>query len=97
MCLCNDRRWPETYRVMGLQAVEMVLLGYNTPFTHTGHADIDGLTSFHNHLYASGCLSECDLGRWCSKMRRGGGIQHAGSKRDRRALWRDSRDGIDAR
>lgn len=50
MCLCNDRRWPETYRVMALQAVEMVLLGYNTPFDHTGHADIDGLTSFHNHL-----------------------------------------------
>lgn len=50
MCLCNDRRWPETYRVMGLQGVEMVLLGYNTSFDHTGHADIDSLTSFHNHL-----------------------------------------------
>ena len=31
MCICNDRRWPETYRVLGLQGVEMVLLGYNTP------------------------------------------------------------------
>lgn len=31
MCICNDRRWPETYRVMGLQGVEMVLVGYNTP------------------------------------------------------------------
>ena len=50
MCICNDRRWPETYRVMGLQGVEMVMLGYNTPFAHTLHADIDGLTSFHNHL-----------------------------------------------
>src|SRR5688572_2978862 len=50
MCICNDRRWPETYRVMGLQGVEMVLLGYNTPIGHTGYADIDGLTSFHNHL-----------------------------------------------
>ncbi len=50
MCICNDRRWPETYRVMGLQGVEMVLLGYNTPIDHTGYADIDGLTSFHNHL-----------------------------------------------
>jgi N-carbamoyl-D-amino-acid hydrolase len=30
MCICNDRRWPETYRVMGLQGVEMILLGYNT-------------------------------------------------------------------
>jgi predicted amidohydrolase len=50
MCICNDRRWPETYRVMGLQGVEMVMLGYNTPMDHTGYADIDGLTSFHNHL-----------------------------------------------
>ncbi len=31
MCICNDRRWPETYRVLGLQGVEMVLLGFNTP------------------------------------------------------------------
>ncbi|WP_082081455.1 N-carbamoyl-D-amino-acid hydrolase [Bradyrhizobium sp. LTSP857] len=31
MAICNDRRWPETYRVLGLQAVEMVLIGYNTP------------------------------------------------------------------
>ena len=31
--VCNDRRWPETYRVMGLQGVEMVLTVrlYNTP------------------------------------------------------------------
>ena len=31
MCLCNDRRWPETYRVMALQGAEVVVLGYNTP------------------------------------------------------------------
>ena len=31
MALCNDRRWPETYRVMALQQVEMILIGYNTP------------------------------------------------------------------
>lgn len=31
MCICNDRRWPETYRLMGLQGVEMITLGYNTP------------------------------------------------------------------
>ena len=31
MCICNDRRWPETFRVMGLQGVEIVALGYNTP------------------------------------------------------------------
>ncbi|MFM9941920.1 MAG: N-carbamoyl-D-amino-acid hydrolase [Hyphomicrobiaceae bacterium] len=31
MCICNDRRWPETYRVMGLQGVELITLGFNTP------------------------------------------------------------------
>jgi predicted amidohydrolase len=31
MALCNDRRWPETYRVMALQSAEIVVLGYNTP------------------------------------------------------------------
>jgi len=35
MCICNDRRWPETYRVMGLQGVEMVTLGFNTPSTNS--------------------------------------------------------------
>ncbi len=50
MAICNDRRWPETYRVMGLQGVDMVLLGYNTPFGHLGRQEIDSLTLFHNHL-----------------------------------------------
>ena len=50
MCICNDRRWPETYRVMGLQGVEVVLLGYNTPVGHTGNPGVDGLAHFHNHL-----------------------------------------------
>jgi predicted amidohydrolase len=50
MCICNDRRWPETYRVMGLQGVEMVMLGYNTP-THVPWMPVyDHLTGFHNHL-----------------------------------------------
>ena len=31
MMICNDRRWPEAWRVLGLQGVELVLLGYNTP------------------------------------------------------------------
>jgi len=26
-CICNDRRWPETFRVMGLKGAEMVVLG----------------------------------------------------------------------
>ncbi len=50
MCICNDRRWPEVYRVMGLQSVEMVLLGYNTPVHNPPAPEHDNLSNFHNHL-----------------------------------------------
>jgi len=50
MCICNDRRWPETYRVMGLQGVEMILLGYNTPAHNPPAPEHDALGPFHNHL-----------------------------------------------
>ncbi|MEO1307768.1 MAG: N-carbamoyl-D-amino-acid hydrolase [Pseudomonadota bacterium] len=39
MCICNDRRWPEAYRVMGLQGVEMVTLGFNTPSVNSQMSD----------------------------------------------------------
>src|SRR5712675_490543 len=48
MAICNDRRWPETYRVMGLQGVEMVLLGYNTPVHNPPSPEHDHLAHFHN-------------------------------------------------
>jgi predicted amidohydrolase len=50
MCICNDRRWPETYRVMGLQGVEMILLGYNTPAHNPPAPEHDILGALHNHL-----------------------------------------------
>ena len=50
MCICNDRRWPETYRVMGLNGVEIVLLGYNTPTHYPRAPQLDHLQNFHNHL-----------------------------------------------
>lgn len=50
MCLCFDRRWPETYRVMGLQGVEMVLVGYNTPAVNRDAQEPNHLKMFHNHL-----------------------------------------------
>ncbi|MCH2374236.1 MAG: N-carbamoyl-D-amino-acid hydrolase [Planctomycetes bacterium] len=57
LCICNDRRWPESYRVMGLQGVEMILLGYNTPnqdpvdLTPTPHADFHNLLSMQAGAY----------------------------------------------
>jgi predicted amidohydrolase len=50
MCICNDRRWPETYRVMGLQGVEMVMLGYNTPTENSVGEESQDLRLFHNRL-----------------------------------------------
>ena len=50
MCICNDRRWPETFRVLGLQAAEMVVLGYNTPVHYPPAPEHDHLQDFHNHL-----------------------------------------------
>ncbi len=50
MAICNDRRWPETYRILGLQAVEMVLIGYNTPVHNPPAPEHDALSHFHNEL-----------------------------------------------
>lgn len=50
MAICNDRRWPETYRVMGLQGVEMILIGYNTPVHNPPAPEHDNLSHFHNEL-----------------------------------------------
>jgi len=50
MMLCNDRRWPESYRVMGLQGVEMILCGYNTPIHYVPDPTQDALQGFHNAL-----------------------------------------------
>lgn len=50
MAICNDRRWPETYRVMGLNGAELVLIGYNTPLHYPPDPTQDPLQAFHNHL-----------------------------------------------
>jgi len=50
MMICNDRRWPESYRVMGLQGVELILCGYNTPIHYAPDPSQDILQGFHNGL-----------------------------------------------
>lgn len=50
MATCNDRRWPETYREMGLQGVELILIGYNTPIHYAPDPGQNALQGFHNHL-----------------------------------------------
>ncbi len=48
LCICNDRRWPETYRVLGLQGVELILLGYNSPAQLPDNPEQNGLRSLHH-------------------------------------------------
>lgn len=50
MAICNDRRWPETYRVMALQGAELILIGYNTPLFYAPDPQQTSLQAFHNHL-----------------------------------------------
>jgi N-carbamoyl-D-amino-acid hydrolase len=78
MAICNDRRWPETYRVMGLQGVEIVLLGYNTPRHNPPAPDHDRLSEFHNQLcmqggaYANGTwvvgVAKCGVEEGCEMI-----------------------------
>jgi N-carbamoyl-D-amino-acid hydrolase len=58
MMICNDRRWPEAWRVLGLQSVELVALGYNTPSLNMDAAGFEAhhLRVFHSHLsIQAGC------------------------------------------
>ncbi len=50
MMICNDRRWPESYREMGLQGVELIVCGYNTPLHYAPDPSQDPLQGFHNAL-----------------------------------------------
>jgi len=50
MAICNDRRWPETYRSLALGGAELILIGYNTPMHYAPDPSQDALQGFHNHL-----------------------------------------------
>jgi predicted amidohydrolase len=50
MLICNDRRWPESYRLLGLQGVEVICIGYNTPVHNPPAPEHDRFGDFHNHL-----------------------------------------------
>jgi predicted amidohydrolase len=70
MMICNDRRWPESYRVMGLKGVEMILCGYNTPIHYVPDPSQDILQGFHNSLVMqSGAYQN---GTWVVGVAKGG-------------------------
>ncbi len=70
IALCNDRRWPETYRVMGLQGVEMIFIGYNTPLHYAPDPNQDPLQAFHNHLVMQ--AGAYQNGTWVVGVAKGG-------------------------
>ena len=70
MALCNDRRWPETYRVLGLQAAELILIGYNTPLYYAPDPDQNALQGFHNHLVMQ--AGAYQNGAWVVGVAKGG-------------------------
>ncbi len=70
MALCNDRRWPETYRVMGLQGVELVMIGYNTPVHYAPDPGQNSLQGFHNHLVMQ--AGAYQNGTWVIGVAKGG-------------------------
>ena len=70
LAICNDRRWPETYRVLGLLGAELVAIGYNTPVHYPPDPAQDRLAGFHNNLVmASGAYQN---GTWVVGVAKGG-------------------------
>ena len=81
MMICNDRRWPESYREMGLQGVELILCGYNTPLHYAPDPSQDPLQASQPYWSCSRALPE----RHVRRRRR------QGWRRGGRALALDSR------
>ena len=54
MLICNDRRWPEAWRVLGLQGVELLMVGYNSAAydPNGGTAEDAAVRTFHSTLVA---------------------------------------------
>ncbi len=70
MCICNDRRWPETWRMLGLGGAELVVLGYNTPLHYPPAPEHDHLQYFHNELSVqAGCYQN---GLWAVAVAKAG-------------------------
>ena len=68
-------RWSETYRVMGLQGAELILIGYNTPLSYAPDPTQNALAGFHNHLvmqagaYQNGYVCRWGRERWGRRSR----------------------------
>ena len=54
MLICNDRRWPEAWRVLALGGAELVCVGYNSAAydPNGGSTEDAGLRTFHSQMAA---------------------------------------------
>lgn len=79
MALCNDRRWPEAWRVMSLQSAEVVVLGYNTPSQNI-HWDEPAHLRMHHHLITlqAGAYQNCVWAAAAAKCGREDGFHMIG-------------------
>jgi N-carbamoyl-D-amino-acid hydrolase len=56
MLICNDRRWPEAFRVLALQGAEIVALGFNTPSENLAFPEAPALR-VHHHLITAQAMA----------------------------------------
>src|SRR5258706_10526467 len=56
MLICNDRRWPEAFRVLALQGAEIVALGFNTPTENLAYPEPPALR-VHHHLITAQAMA----------------------------------------
>ena len=71
MSICNDRRWPESWRVMGLQGVQLVALGYNTPSQNNLSAE-EGMERRIYHHELSVCAGAYQNSTYAVAVAKGG-------------------------
>lgn len=70
MCIGNNRRWPETWRVPGLGGAQLVVPGCNTPFPCPPAPEHDHLQYFHTELSVQ--ASCCQTGMWAVSVAKAG-------------------------
>ncbi len=80
MMICNDRRWPESYRVLGMKGVELVVLGFNTPAMNRNGVEAHYLRVYHSNLVV--CSGAYQNGTWVVAVAKAGheeGVDMCGS------------------
>ena len=90
MLICNDRRWPEAFRVLALQGAEIVALGFNTPSENLHYPEPPALR-VHHHLIMAQSMAFQNA-TWLVETAKAGyedGFRMFGHSRHRRAHRRD--------